>query len=87
MAFPPPVYLINAPIIIYCTRSQENNCHTVYVNGLSVRHSYSDTLVSRLPVSAFAFPRLVYLGTRRLDDTLHTHTHTHTKSLIGFSIT
>jgi hypothetical protein len=53
-----------------------NNCHIVYANGFSVRHSYSGTLVRYLPVSAFAFPRLVYSVTRRLDDTQHAHTHT-----------
>jgi hypothetical protein len=84
MAFPPLVYLINVPITIYCTRSQVNNCRTVYANGLSVRHSYSGKLVGICLARAFAFPRLVYVATGCLDDTARAHAHT--KSLICLSI-
>ena len=46
----------------------------VYLSDIHTQVHLSDICL----VSAFAFPRLVYLVVRRLNDTLHnTHTHTH----------
>jgi len=45
----------------------------VYLSDIHTQVHLSGTCL----VSAFAFPRLMYVVTGRLDDTLHTHTHTH----------